>query len=693
MKMKFDKKAALELLVQYGERVVFACVVLCFLFFVYKSFARERYDKTPQDLMNAAADAGKAINSTEPSINKDLEDKETILETIERISGKIIEDPYTTTIAINPPIFQPRSKRGLPKLYTVEALRGTPGVGCFGNSGRMGGLPGRGRGNATRFDEETDPLGQRWVMLTGLVNLKKQIEAYRECFKNVFPKNSQTDQEPTYYAFWVERAEVTDSASEENLQWKRPYKSLRAERGKCGGTSGLRGGGSHVANHFILNELAFSVPALTNRNWGDEVAHPPEIPLLSYDDEIQAKQRDALEKVDDLDEGDDPGSLQDRMGGATGRRGMFGGMRPGMGMSGRMGPGMGMSGRMGPGMGMSGRMGPGMGMSDGRGGRGGMRRLGMDGKELSPYILFRFIDLNVEPGKQYRYRARIGFFNPNFEVETRYLIPELQEMIAADKDRGTGERKEWKEYIKSDWSEPTDVVAVPRDDQLLLAKINPPPPRKFDSEPKAKIMAVHWDMQDGIEVTDDFDNIRRGMVVNFLDHEVKAPEAVTRPGLGKIGRPGTGGLGGKLSAKEKAKKKKEEKQRSKRNRKTSGRDDPLADALRRGGPRNTRLGGPAWATANKQPEKVDFKTECLVLDLRGGQRLTGKNRDLYGPGEILLLDPDGNLVVRNDVADFDKYLKHKYQSKRGLRTRGLPGGMMGRGMMGVPGMMVDPRDR
>ena len=686
MKMKFDKKAVLGLLFQYGEHVVFACVVLCFLFFVYASFARERYDKTPQDLIKAASNAENAIDRTElpPS-----EDKEPIPETIERISGKLTVGDYAITTPFNAPIFEPRSLRGVPSLYTVEALRGTAGVGCFGTSTgggmggmggpAMGGMPGMGGRNQADLDEEREPMGKRWVMLTGLVNLKKQTEAYKECFKDVGEKNPQTDQAPAYYAFWIERAEITDADSEENLKWEQPYRSLIQEMNKCGGISGTGFGASNnlLAPNFIHPRLTFPLPTLADRDWDQAVAHPPEIPLLGYGDETMMQTLEPDQEKEVPVDPDDPGFELERARGATGgRMGMGpGGMGPGGMMPGRMGPGM--EGGM-----MPGRMGPGMEGGMGVRGRGGMGQFGMTAQELSPYLLFRFIDLNVEPGRQYRYRVCIGFYNPNYDFKPRFLISELQQIIEADKTREPA-KKEWKKYIKSEWSEPSDVISVPRDDQLLLAEVSTS--QKFDSEPKAKIMAVHWDMQNGVEVSADFDDIRRGMVADFLDHKLKDPEPEKGPGLmggPGMGRPGMGmpgmmgpgmmegGPGAKQAAKKAAKKQRPTKAKK-------GRDDEDLLGGGRGGFGGAR---PAWGADDRRPEKVDFKTECLVLDMRGGERLAGKNRDLNAPGEILLLDPDGNLVIRNDVEDFDQYLKQKYPPKREFRMGGRGPGMMAPGM-------------
>jgi hypothetical protein len=49
--------------------------------------------------------------------------------------------------------------------------------------------------------------------------------------------------------------------------------------------------------------------------------------------------------------------------------------------------------------------------------------------------------------------------------------------------------------------------------------------------------------------------------------------------------------------------------------------------------------------------KVDFITDTMAIDFRGGGPLSKKDRDLTEVGEILLLDPNGNLIVRNEVED------------------------------------------
>jgi hypothetical protein len=84
-----------------------------------------------------------------------------------------------------------------------------------------------------------------------------------------------------------------------------------------------------------------------------------------------------------------------------------------------------------------------------------------------------------------------------------------------------------------------------------------------------------------------------------------------------------------------------------------------------------------------KPELVDYVTDVLVLDLRGGDRLAGKNR-LAWPGEMLLMDPDGNLQVRSDVDDTAACVAQR-NAPSAQPGMGSPMGMPGMGGPGMPG--------
>jgi hypothetical protein len=226
------------------------------------------------------------------------------------------------------------------------------------------------------------------------------------------------------------------------------------------------------------------------------------------------------------------------------------------------------------------------------------------------FMLFRFFDYTVEPGRSYRYRVRLRLENPNFGVADRFLddrvLERMQEIEnrAKQKEAEGGNarsiRFEW-QYPETAWSDPTEVVFVPRDSRVLAVSVKAP--RKA-AEPSGSMMVVKFDMDTGKEVFEEFTTVKRGQVLNFAGREFP-PASQERP--------------------------------PRRND-----DDDNGD-----GPRRP-------AVTSSIP--VDYLTDTLVLDMRGGQRLSLARRgQMTAPGEILLLDAGGNLVVRNELDDLADY--------------------------------------
>jgi hypothetical protein len=58
-------------------------------------------------------------------------------------------------------------------------------------------------------------------------------------------------------------------------------------------------------------------------------------------------------------------------------------------------------------------------------------------------------------------------------------------------------------------------------------------------------------------------------------------------------------------------------------------------------------------------EKFAFHTETTLLDMKGGDRLSDRNRDLTSPGEYLVLDPAGRLHVQTETDELDEYRKFR----------------------------------
>jgi len=172
-----------------------------------------------------------------------------------------------------------------------------------------------------------------------------------------------------------------------------------------------------------------------------------------------------------------------------------------------------------------------------------------------------------------------------------------------------------KKWLDTEWSKQTDVVSVPRDTRLLAVSVKPPI-RPWE-EPSGRLKVVKWVNRHGKEAFTE-QLVRRGQVANY-------------PGLQFPEQTG----------------------------KTYDKDDdddmPRKVALRARG---------------NQPINVDYLTEAITLDMLGGWRLPGKD-SLTVPGEILLLDSDGSLIVRGELAHLEEQARAQ-ASAAGDTPPGIP---------------------
>lgn len=687
VKLNLDKTAVQNFFIHHVEKIVLAGVAVCFLLFVYRAVGRESYQHTADQLISSVRDAKNKIVETPPVPPKEVKDKwrDYAAEVENFISNPIDVEPYRYRHLWKPLVVAPLPKRGEPLLFPVKELRGAAGHGTVPvvspkrrGTARAAMLNPGASGEGTR--------GERWVVLTGLVPYVDQFKAYQDAFKNVRGSRtgapgvpgglmgeggrtaaglSGTDV-PQYVYYNVERAEVTSPGqSEDDLAWKTIYVSrARKEAEKMGWRSigsgsmlNRAGADGIVAPQFRLPGTDFPLPPLVGRQrLGEEFAHPPEIPVLERRmpgmPGVPGDQPD--EPGPDLPgeekpAPDEPGADRppDMPTGPGGRR------VPGM-------PGMvpGMEGPM-PGLvpGMEGPMGPGME------GFGPMRP-GQTRQEVSPFRLFRFVDRSVVPGKRYRYRVRLMLINPNYGQE-----PRLLERVELGADR----------YITTDWSKPTDVVLVPRDDRLLVRSVKPP--ARITQAPTASILLTKWVNDKGVEADKKIEKAYRGQMLNLPG--CKYPEEERKPRPKKKPQKSHLQPGGPMAPGEEGM-------------------FPVQpeEATQPEMPRLGELTGP-----RREPIDVDYLTESILLDMRGGYRIdlrryeyggVNPKPELNAPGEVLLLDPEGNLVVQSDLEDEAELKKIEESDKApGQDMMGpgmMPGGMpeMVPGMEGMPGEMLMP---
>lgn len=245
-------------------------------------------------------------------------------------------------------------------------------------------------------------------------------------------------------------------------------------------------------------------------------------------------------------------------------------------------------------------------------------------QEAVLFQLFRFFDFDVQPGKDYRYRVKLLLLNPNYRLEARFL--EKEELAREP-------------HVEIDWSAPSGVISVPPDSGLLAGPVKAAP--SGGDEPVASIVALTFRMEDGMISSNDF-SVYRGQLANFegtLNLNTNPPPFVGGMGnqpMSMMPMPGAGMPG-----------------------MTPGAGMPGQPIV------PTRP-----AQSGEQAEKTTYATDMLVVDIAGGERMHPIDRNLTEPGSLLLLGPDGSLVVRNELDDQKDYLLYHVpeETKRPRRS-------------------------
>ncbi|MGC1274604.1 MAG: hypothetical protein WBC44_12940 [Planctomycetaceae bacterium] len=100
------------------------------------------------------------------------------------------------------------------------------------------------------------------------------------------------------------------------------------------------------------------------------------------------------------------------------------------------------------------------------------------------YLLFRYLDFDVQPGRAYRYRVRLKVNNPSFGRDAG-------EAVRQDVVEG--------EYRFTAWSEPTPPVIVPEDTRHFLVEVEQPSANQAD---RATFELFQWSQEFGTFVSE-----------------------------------------------------------------------------------------------------------------------------------------------------------------------------------------------
>ena len=644
--------------VLHGEKLLVAIMVLVALYIAFSGLTGyQPLTWQPQELVQAANQADEHIKNANLSA-KEFDENLFIVPYDDKatwIKKDINLAAYVTDKKWEPTLFPDKIKRDTPTVFPVESLRAIPGNGPIlsidreprrtGNAGQMGGAMGMGSdmggmgGMMGGAGSGTKSVAKKWIVLTGLIPIKKQLSEYLSRFSDSMFTNPMIDT-PQFLAYEIERSEY-DPTPGAVPTWKKIDAVLQytTELNDWAGMGAEQVDRSYLAPMMPGTvPMAYPLPPMVNKLYGEEIAYPPYIPLLSDTlVETMEKQEKELEKLKEFKPVDTNTLIEQSS------KGGF----PGMGMGGGMGSGM-MGGGMGSGMtggGMGGSMmgGTGSGMGGGMmgGGFGGDARRGvnptgiMAKQEYQEYVppslvdhyLFRFFDFNIEDEKSYVYRVRLILKNPNFNLDPKYLENEETNQVPV---------------LYSDYSAPSQAMSAGRMSRVLVKEVTAPQTKRAWQESFVKLLPIYFDMDDANEwVANDEKTVYPGMVANFKSTSCFNVNSVKNQS------------GGGMAA---------------------------------GGIPPSSGGGSGSGRQTQRKTSVENKTFDIVSDVcflgsHGGFPVEGGAKS---PAKVLLMDANGTVMLRSlgtDMDESDKYSKTQAGQRGGMGMGGMSGGM---GMGGSP---------
>ncbi len=229
---------------------------------------------------------------------------------------------------------------------------------------------------------------------------------------------------------------------------------------------------------------------------------------------------------------------------------------------------------------------------------------------MPEYKLFRFYDFTVKSGQTYRYRVRLALEDVNHPADPmtqprpqhldRSVVARLKEIPVAEKPE---DRIYWR---RTDWSEPSEALGIARSEQVLAGTVN---------APALKSIRVN-------DKTIYYENPAAEPEANMIVVAYDPTENGDIPGEQKLKR------GAVANFKES---------------KDVWMVDPLKGLL-------------------KKKDGYTFKSDMLVVDIMGGQKIESakKGDKLQEPGEVLIMTPTGELIVRNEIEDSQEYFFNKF---------------------------------
>jgi hypothetical protein len=365
-----------------------------------------------------------------------------------------------------------------------------------------------------------------WACVVAKVPIREQLKLYQDAFEKAKGGFDPSRDFPQYKGYFVQRAEVIPG---KDLDWKPVpvYDGQRASvvnKTPLNPASMVAMGGRVMAKlyenaakywagmspdvidgRFSDYILTFPLPPLVGRDWGADATHP-DIPLAINTPPLEQENAPTTPNAPtDKPAGDDnafaasdPGTMPVGPGGFSAGPGRMAGpgayaRGPGMGRPGMSSEMMGRLG--GPGM-MGGPEGGGRGFaSAGPGPGAGAARTSL--AKSVDFLLFRFFDFTVEPGKKYKYRVRLALADPNYSLPDNVLAPTVLDRHRQESQAAKAKNSQRQDIrVIEKWSDPSPTVGIPLSGGVKLVDVKTPSGDKVNDEPSATLLVDSFDVDE-----------------------------------------------------------------------------------------------------------------------------------------------------------------------------------------------------
>jgi hypothetical protein len=685
---RFSEGGIKAVLAEHIEKVALAVLALAGVFIVYTAWSRDGIEssQSPDQLKAAISRAENHMRDsqfTTVAAERYPESDDFAAQASSDVA-EVVVDQYAVDQHWEPLKFALRTKRSDPPLETVRQIEVTYGSGPLATmpknrpaTGLAAGAAAAGYadgyGNEILDDPNIRELPEDWVAhirtsfppppdaelkpvrfvaVTGLIPLKEQFSIYKDAFMNADGFLPERDYPKYMINFEVQRAEVAADGS--LSEWKTIWGAVKEEersseeknaRKLIGQWTGLMV--EEMANRRNFDPAtAMPLPPLINRDLERYATHPeiglqPPVEAM-YNEQYDQQVEDANPwasggpPVPGAEMGGAGGYGEGGYGGGYGASSSDGGYGGGYGGGPPSGYGSGYGGGPPSGYGSGYGGGPpsgygsgygggppsgyGSGYGGGYGGAGGygggeggaMAAYDEDGVPLNlpEYKLFRFFDFTVQPDKTYRYRVRLALEDPNnpYDPRTRPRVPNLdQSVIARLKQLPVPEKPEDRVYWRmTDWSEPSEPLHVGSDDRVIAGATTAPSMKSVKVNDRTVYYENPSQEPEAELIVVEFDRQQAGDIPGELTRVRRGAVANFRENDAEL-------------------------------------IDPLKMQL-------------------KKVDKHTFKSDYMVVDILGGQRLPsarGAKDKLTVPGEVLFMSPTGELVTHQELEDAEEYFFNK----------------------------------